>query len=59
MQSAKLNDPLQTLAMVADMGTMGPDGLTTYGGPNLSSGNHTLLKAGQSNTIQSMLQELE
>lgn len=43
------------VAIVIDMGAMGDEGLTTYGGTGID--NRTLLLPGEQNTIQSMANE--
>ena len=45
-----------TTAVVVDLGTMGPQGLTTTAGTGVSSNN--TLKVGETNTIESMTQQL-
>jgi hypothetical protein len=41
------------------MGTMGPDGLSDTIGPYLTGAHHILLKGEESNTIQSLTENIE
>jgi hypothetical protein len=44
---------------VIDLGTMGADGLSDHYGPYITGSHHIPWKKDESNTIQSMIQNLE